>query len=90
MAEDFVLKVTTEGLLMTLVVSGPPVLISLAVGLLIALFQAITQIHEQTLTFVPKLIIVFGVLAVMGPWLGGAIAEFGRLCFEGFPTAVGR
>lgn len=90
MAEDFVLKVTTEGLLMTLVVSGPPVLISLAVGLLIALFQAITQIHEQTLTFVPKLIIVFGVLAVMGPWLGGAIAEFGRLCFEGFPTVVGR
>ena len=90
MAEDFVLKVTNEGLLLTLVASGPPVLISLIIGLIIALFQAITQIQEQTLTFVPKLVIVFGVLAVMGPWIGSALAEFGRICFEGFPVVVGR
>lgn len=90
MAEDFILRVTNEGLLLTLVVSGPPVLISLAVGLIIALFQAITQIHEQTLTFVPKLVIVFALIAVMGPWIGNAMAEFGRMCFEGFPMVVGR
>ena len=90
MAEDFVLRVTNEGLLLTLVASGPPVLISLLIGLIIALFQAITQIQEQTLTLVPKLVIVFGVLAVMGPWIGSALAEFGRICFEGFPVVVGR
>jgi flagellar biosynthetic protein FliQ len=90
MAEDFVAQVTNEGLLLTLIVSGPPVLISLVVGLLIALFQALTQIQEQSLTFVPKIIVVFGVLAMLGPWLGNAMAQFGRVCFEGFPLVVGR
>ena len=90
MAEDFVKTVTNEGLLLVLVVSGPPVVISLVVGLIIALFQALTQIQEQSLTFVPKIVVVFGVLAVMGPWLGGAAAEFGRICFEGFPVVIGR
>lgn len=90
MAEDFVVQVTNEGLLITLIVSGPPVLISLGVGLMISLFQAVTQIQEQTLTFVPKLIVIFGVLAALGPWLGSAMVQFSRLCFEGFPMVVGR
>lgn len=90
MVSSFISQVTNEGLLLTLVVSGPPVLISLIVGLMIALFQAVTQIQEQSLTFVPKVIVVFGTLALLGPWLGSAMAEFGRLCFEGFATVVGR
>lgn len=90
MVEDFITTVTNEGLLLVLLISGPPVLLSLLVGLIIALFQALTQIQEQSLTFVPKIIVVFGVLAVMGPWLGGAVAEFGRICFEGFPRVIGR
>ncbi len=89
MVLDFILKVANEGLLLVLIISAPPVLLSLAVGLLIALFQAVTQVQEQTLTFVPKVIMVFGVLAVMGPTLGSAMAEFGRLCFEGFAVAIG-
>jgi len=90
MTEQFVAQITNEGLLLTLIVSGPPVLISLLVGLIIALFQALTQIQEQSLTFVPKIIVVFGVLAVMGPMLAGAMVEFGRMCFEGFPPVIGR
>jgi flagellar biosynthetic protein FliQ len=88
--EDFIFQIANEGLLLVLVVSGPPVLISLLVGLLIALFQALTQIQEQSLTFVPKIIVVFGILAVMGPMLAGASAQFARICFEGFPMVVGR
>ncbi len=75
--------------MLTLIVSGPPVLISTLVGFLIALFQAVTQIQEQSLTFVPKIIVIFGCLAVLGGWLGGAMAQFGRVCFEGFATVVG-
>jgi flagellar biosynthetic protein FliQ len=90
MAEDFVVQITNQALLLTLITSGPPVLVSLFVGLLISLFQAVTQIQEQTLTFVPKLVIVFGVLAAMGPWLGNAMSEFALMCFEGFPLVVGR
>jgi len=87
---DFIAQITNEALLLVLIISGPPVLISLIVGLIIALFQAVTQIQEQSLTFVPKIIVVFGVLAIFGPWLGGAMAQFGRICFEGFPSVIGR
>lgn len=90
MGEDFIAQITNEGLMLTLIVSGPPVLASTFVGLLIALFQAVTQIQEQSLTFVPKIVVVFGVLAIFGPWLGGAMAQFGRICFEGFAIVVGR
>jgi len=90
MAEDFVIQVTNQGLLLCLIASGPPVLTSLVVGLIISLFQAVTQIQEQTLTFVPKLVIVFGILAALGPWLGSSMSGFARLCFEGFPMVVGR
>ncbi len=76
MVQDFILKIANEGILLILIISGPPVLFSLMVGLVIALFQAVTQVQEQTLTFVPKVIIVFGTLAVMGPTLGSAMAEF--------------
>ena len=90
MVSSFIATITNEGLLLVLIVSGPPVVLSLMVGLIVALFQAITQIQEQSLTFVPKVIVVFGVLAILGPWLGSALAEFARMCFEGFATVVGR
>lgn len=90
MVTDFITQITNEALLLTLIVSGPPVVLSLMVGLLIALFQAITQIQEQSLTFVPKVVVVFGTLAVLGPWLGAAMAQYGRVCFEGFALVVGR
>lgn len=82
---DFILRITNEGLLMILVVCGPPIILSLVVGLIISLFQAVTQIQEQTLTFVPKMIVIFGVLAALGPWLGGTLLQFARMCFERFP-----
>lgn len=90
MVADFITQIANQALLLTLIVSGPPVLLSLMVGLLIALFQAVTQIQEQSLSFVPKVVVVFGTLAVLGPWLGSAMTQFALLCFEGFATAVGR
>jgi flagellar biosynthesis protein FliQ len=85
---DFVLRVTTQGLMVTLVVCGPPIILSLIVGLHISLYQAVTQIHEQTLTFVPKIIIIFGSLAALGPWLGAMLLRFTQMCFESFPNVV--
>jgi len=85
---DFVLRVTNEGLLITIVVCGPPILLSMIIGLAISLFQAVTQIQEATLTFVPKMVIIFGSLAVLGPWLGSVIMRFTQMCFEGFPLVV--
>ena len=85
---DFIIRVTNEGLLMVIVVCGPPIILSMIVGLSISLFQAVTQLQEQTLTFVPKMIVIFGSLAALGPWLGGTLLGFARLCFEGFPEIL--
>jgi flagellar biosynthesis protein FliQ len=82
--------ITQEALFLVLVVSAPPVLMSLLVGFLIALFQATTQIQEQTLTFAPKVVLVFGVLAMTGPWIGGQLLRFTFHVFDRFPALIGR
>jgi flagellar biosynthetic protein FliQ len=80
--------ITQEALFLVLVVSAPPVLMSLLVGFLISLFQATTQIQEQTLTFAPKVIIVFGVLAMTGPWIGQQLVRFTFHVFDRFPALI--
>ncbi|MCP3163873.1 flagellar biosynthesis protein FliQ [Myxococcus qinghaiensis] len=80
--------ITQEALFLVLVVSAPPVLMSLIVGFIISLFQATTQIQEQTLTFAPKVIIVFGVLAMTGPWIGSQLVRFTFHVFDRFPALI--
>lgn len=83
--EEYILQVAREGLYLVLVVSAPPVLASMFVGLLVSILQATTQIQERTLTFVPKVVAVFAALAVAGPWIGSQLVRFTRTLFEGFP-----
>ena len=83
--EDYILQIAREGLLLVLVVSAPPVAASLLIGLMVSVIQATTQIQEQTLTFVPKLVGVLMSLAVAGPWIGAQLLRFTRAVFEGFP-----
>jgi len=80
--------IVQEALYLTLLVSGPPVLLSLMVGLMIAVFQATTQIQEQTLTFAPKVIVIFGVLALLGPWIGSTLMRFTFRLFDRFPALI--
>jgi flagellar biosynthetic protein FliQ len=82
--------ITQQALMLVLVVSAPPVLMSLLVGFIIALFQATTQIQEQTLTFAPKVIAVFGVLALMGAWIGSQLVRFTFHVFDQFPVIIAR
>jgi flagellar biosynthetic protein FliQ len=81
--EDYLLQVAREGLFLVLVASAPPVLASMLVGLIVSVLQATTQIQEQTLTFVPKIVAVFGSLVIAGPWIGAQLMRFTRLLFEG-------
>ena len=78
-----------EGLTMLLMISAPMLLTVLVVGLAISIFQAATQIHEQTLSFVPKLIAAVGVLAVAGPWMLTSIVEYLQRTLQAIPTVVG-
>lgn len=80
--------ITQEALFLVLVASAPPVLMSLLVGFIISLFQATTQIQEQTLTFAPKVVAVFGVLALAGPWIGSQLLRFTYHVFDRFPALI--
>ncbi len=80
--------ITQEALFLVLVASAPPVLMSLLVGFIISLFQATTQIQEQTLTFAPKVVAVFGVLALAGPWIGSQLVRFTYHVFDRFPALI--
>ncbi len=83
-SHQFIQQVLNQGLLLVIVVSGPPIFVSMVVGIGISLFQAVTQIQEQTLTFVPKMLIIFGVLAALGPLLGSQLIRFAEMCFTGW------
>lgn len=69
MSELVIMTVVKKALYTGMLIAGPILLISLLVGLIISIFQATTQIQEQTLTFVPKLIAIVGVLVIGGPWM---------------------
>lgn len=76
MTEAELIDVAREAVVVTLVVSAPSLLTALAVGLVISIFQTLTQIQEQTLTFVPKLMLVFASLVLFLPFILGQLTEF--------------
>jgi type III secretion protein S len=77
-------QLSYRALMMILILSGPPILISMAVGLFVAILQAATQIQEQTLSFTVKLIAVIFTLLLMGGWLGGQIVQYTNSIFQNF------
>ncbi len=90
MFTDVIYQYSYQALLLILILSGPPILISTLLGLLVAVFQAATQIQEQTLSFMIKLFAVILTLLFMGGWLGAQILQFALTLFKGFPKwAVG-
>lgn len=83
-----VIQMSYQGLLLILILSAPPILISMFFGILVAIFQAATQIQEQTLSFTIKLVAVTLTLMLMGGWLGSQIMSFSVTIFTHFPEWV--
>lgn len=90
MTVDAVMEMATNALLLTLEVSLPVLLVSLVVGLLISIFQTVTSIQEQTLTFVPKIVCVFLTLAILGGWMLTKMVEFTTQLWSNFSYYVHR
>lgn len=84
MFQSHVIQLAYQGLLLILILSAPPILISMFFGVIVAVFQAATQIQEQTLSFTIKLVAVTLTLMFMGPWLGAQIMSFALNIFENF------
>ena len=87
MAEYFV-AVAKQALFLTLILTGPPVVTAMLVGLTISIVQATTQIQEQTLTFVPKLVAVAATLALAGPWMLAQLIAFTASSWDSIPMYV--
>lgn len=88
MTDGIIMEIFNEALFTAFKLAAPPLLASMLVGLIIAVFQAATQVHEQTLTFVPKLIVICVVLLIAGPWMMETMNDFTVSLFEFISTSV--
>lgn len=88
MTPEGVLTVSREALELTLLLSAPLLLSALAVGVLIGVFQAATQINEMTLSFIPKLMVMAAVLLISGPWMLRLLTDYTRQLIENLPALV--
>lgn len=89
MTPESVMTIGRHALEVTILVSAPLLLTALAVGLLVSVFQAATQINEMTLSFIPKLLVMFLMLVVAGPWMVNMMMDYTRRLFSSIPGLVG-
>jgi len=89
MTPETVVAVGRQALEMTLMLAAPLLLTALAVGLIVGIFQAATQINEMTLSFIPKLLAMAAVLALTGPWMLRTLVEYTRGLIESIPGMIG-
>jgi flagellar biosynthetic protein FliQ len=85
---EYFIGIAKQALFLSLILTGPPVVTAMLVGLTISILQATTQIQEQTLTFVPKLFTVVAVLAIAGPWMLAQLVAFASSIYNSIPTYV--
>ncbi|MDS8922854.1 flagellar biosynthesis protein FliQ, partial [Streptococcus pneumoniae] len=85
MTPDMVIKLAEQSIYLIILISAPLLLIALGVGLLVSVFQAMTQIQEQTLAFIPKILAVFLSLVIFGPWMLTMLLDYTRDLFEQLP-----
>lgn len=89
MTPETVIDVAKQGIYTVLIVSGPLLIIALGVGLLVSIFQATTQIQEQTLAFVPKIVAVLAGLVIFGPWMLSHMLSYANEIFSNLNRFVG-
>ncbi|OGQ26993.1 MAG: EscS/YscS/HrcS family type III secretion system export apparatus protein [Deltaproteobacteria bacterium RIFCSPLOWO2_02_FULL_50_16] len=86
--DTFYIAMGKQALFLVLILTAPPVLAAMLVGLTVSLFQATTQLQEMTLTFVPKLVTIILVLALVGPWSLMQVVAFANNVLTAFPQYV--
>jgi len=89
MSPQTVMGLAQQALELTLLVSAPLLIVALAVGLVVSVFQAATQINEMTLSFIPKLAAMFVTMIVAGPWMLTMLTDYMRRLLTGIPGMIG-
>jgi flagellar biosynthetic protein FliQ len=88
MSIDFVMSIANEAIKVTLLLSAPMLIVGLIIGLVISIFQAVTQVQEMTLTFVPKIIGVMVALIIALPWMINLIVTYTQNLFNSIPLYI--
>jgi flagellar biosynthetic protein FliQ len=89
MTPETVVTIGRQALEVTLMLAAPLLITALAVGLIVGIFQAATQINEMTLSFIPKLLAMAAVLALTGPWMLRTLIEYTRNLIQSIPGLIG-
>jgi flagellar biosynthesis protein FliQ len=89
MTQDDVVSLVVDAMSVSLKIALPVLLVALVVGLAVSIFQAVTQIQEQTLTFIPKVAAMAVVIVVAGPWMLGQIVSYTQNLYQSIPSLIG-
>lgn len=89
MTPEMIIDLMRSALYITMIMVAVIIVPSLIVGLIVSMFQAATQINEQTLSFLPRFMVTFVVLSIAGPWLGNVVFEFTERLILDIPTMIG-
>ena len=88
MNEDFVIDIANRSIKTAIILGAPMIIGALVVGIMVSLFQAVTQINEQTLTFIPKVLVISASLVIFGPWMMETMSSFTRELFVDIPSII--
>ena len=89
MSSDVVISIATQAMNLAFKVAMPLLLAGLVVGLIVSVFQAVTQIQEQTLAFIPKVVALVAIMALFGPWMLGQLETYTVALWASIPSMVG-
>lgn len=90
MENEFAIEVLNQAIKVTLMLSAPMLIGALLVGILVSIFQAVTQINEQTLSFIPKILVIIATLVIFSPWMMETMVTYTRDLFLSIPELVRR
>jgi flagellar biosynthetic protein FliQ len=90
MENDFVVEVVGQAIKITLMLSAPMLMGALIVGVLVSIFQAVTQINEQTLSFIPKILVIIAALVIFSPWMMETMVSYTQDLFTSIPELIRR
>ena len=88
MDNGFVIEITNQAVKVTLMLAAPMLVGALVVGIMVSLFQAVTQINEQTLSFIPKILVIVMALVLLSPWMMETLTSFTQELYVGIPSMV--
>jgi flagellar biosynthesis protein FliQ len=89
MNQDTVVNLASQGMSLALKVGGPLLLVALVIGLVVSVFQAVTQIQEQSLSFIPKIVGVAAIIVLLGPWMLGQLVTYTENLYQSIPQMIG-